>query len=193
MAKKKLESSLLNMFVVLTVVTILSAAALAAMNSATLEPIKKAQQQKTEAAIKEVLPPFATLETKKVMVDDQELDCNYAYNDAKELVGVAVNSFTNNGFNGYIGVMVGFDSEGTITGYQILQTGETPGLGTKADTWFQKDGKGCIIGMNPEKNNITVSKDGGDGDAITAATISTRAFCDAIDRAYNAFKNGGNK
>ena len=193
MAKKKLESSLLNMFVVLTVVTILSAAALAAMNSATLEPIKKAQQQKTEAAIKEVLPPFATLETKKVMVDDQELDCNDAYNDAKELVGVAVNSFTNNGFNGYIGVMVGFDSEGTITGYQILQTGETPGLGTKADTWFQKDGKGCIIGMNPEKNNITVSKDGGDVDAITAATISTRAFCDAIDRAYNAFKNGGNK
>ena len=89
--------------------------------------------------------------------------------------------------------MVGFDSEGTITGYQILQTGETPGLGTKADTWFQKDGKGCIIGMNPEKNNITVSKDGGDVDAITAATISTRAFCDAIDRAYNAFKNGGNK
>lgn len=193
MAKKKLESSLLNMFVVLTTVTVLSAAALAAMNSATLEPIKKAQQQKTELAIKEVLPPFATLEAKKVTVNNEELDCNYAYNEANELVGVAVNSFTNNGFNGYIGVMVGFDAEGTITGYQILQTGETPGLGTKADTWFQEGGKGCIIGMNPEKDNITVSKDGGEVDAITAATISTRAFCDAIDRAYNAFKNGGNE
>ena len=188
---KKLESSLVNMFVVLTVITVLSAAALAAMNSATIDPIKKAQQQKTEAAIKMVLPQFASLEEKMVNVDGEELVCNYAYNDSKELVGVAVKSFTNKGFNGYIGVMVGFDDEGTITGYQILETGETPGLGTKADTWFQEGGKGCIIGMNPEKNNMTVTKDGGEVDAITAATISTRAFCDAIDRAYNAFKNGG--
>ncbi|MBQ8045652.1 MAG: RnfABCDGE type electron transport complex subunit G [Bacteroidales bacterium] len=188
---KKLESSLVNMFVVLTVITVLSAAALAAMNSATIDPIKKAQQQKTEAAIKMVLPQFASLEEKTVNVDGEELVCNYAYNDSKELVGVAVKSFTNKGFNGYIGVMVGFDDEGTITGYQILETGETPGLGTKADTWFQEGGKGCIIGMNPEKNNMTVTKDGGEVDAITAATISTRAFCDAIDRAYKAFKNGG--
>ena len=188
---KKLESSLVNMFVVLTVITVLSAAALAAMNSATIDPIKKAQQQKTEAAIKMVLPQFASLEEKTVNVDGEELVCNYAYNDSKEFVGVAVKSFTNKGFNGYIGVMVGFDNEGTITGYQILETGETPGLGTKADTWFQEGGKGCIIGMNPEKNNMTVTKDGGEVDAITAATISTRAFCDAIDRAYKAFKNGG--
>lgn len=190
---KKLESSLVNMFVVLTVITVFSAAALAAMNSATIEPIKKAQQQKTEAAIKMVLPQFALLKEKTVNVDGQDLVCNYAYNDSKELVGVAVKSFTNNGFNGYIGVMVGFDNEGNITGYQILETGETPGLGTKADTWFQEGGKGCIIGMNPEKNNMTVKKDGGEVDAITAATISTRAFCDAIDRAYKAFKNGGNE
>lgn len=188
---KKLESSLVNMFVVLTVITVLSAAALAAMNSATIEPIKKAQQQKTEAAIKMVLPQFTSLEEKTVSVYGEDIVCNYAYNDSKELVGMAVKSFTNKGFNGYIGVMVGFDKDGNITGYQILETGETPGLGTKADTWFQEGGKGCIIGMNPEKNNMIVTKDGGEVDAITAATISTRAFCDAIDRAYKAFKNGG--
>ena len=188
---KKLESSLVNMFVVLTVITVLSAAALAAMNSATIEPIKKAQQQKTEAAIKMVLPQFTSLEEKTVSVDGEDIVCNYAYNDSKELVGMAVKSFTNKGFNGYIGVMVGFDKDGNITGYQILETGETPGLGTKADTWFQEGGKGCIIGMNPEKNNMIVTKDGGEVDAITAATISTRAFCDAIDRAYKVFKNGG--
>ena len=79
----------------------------------------------------------------------------------------------------------------TVKGIVMDHSGETPGLGTKADTWFQEGGKGCIIGMNPEKNNMTVTKDGGEVDAITAATISTRAFCDAIDRAYKAFKNGG--
>ena len=91
----------------------------------------------------------------------------------------------------FTNVKLSIDKDGNITGYQILQTSETPGLGTKADLWFQEGGKGCIIGMNPEKNNMIVTKDGGEVDAITAATISTRAFCDAIDRAYKAFKNGG--
>ena len=193
MAKKKLESSLINMVVVLTVITVISAVALAAMNQATLEPIKLAQQQKTEAAIKMVLPEFATLDSKTVNVDGEDVVCNYAYNSAGDYVGVAVNSFTTNGFSGYIGVMVGIDKDGNITGYQILQTAETPGLGTKADLWFQKDGKGCVIGMNAKDNPLFVKKDGGEVDAITAATITSRAFCDAINRAYKAIKYGGNK
>jgi electron transport complex protein RnfG len=89
--------------------------------------------------------------------------------------------------------MVGIDKDGNITGYQILQTAETPGLGTKADLWFQKDGKGCVIGMNAKDNPLFVKKDGGEVDAITAATITSRAFCDAINRAYKAIKYGGNK
>jgi electron transport complex protein RnfG len=193
MAKKKLESSLVNMVVVLTVITVVSAVALAAMNQATLEPIKLAQQQKTEAAIKMVLPEFATLDSKTVNVDGEDVVCNYAYNSAGDYVCVAVNSFTTNGFSGYIGVMVGIDKDGNITGYQILQTAETPGLGTKADLWFQKDGKGCVIGMNAKDNPLFVKKDGGEVDAITAATITSRAFCDAINRAYKAIKYGGNK
>ena len=84
--------------------------------------------------------------------------------------------------------MVGFDAEGNISGYEILGSSETPGLGAKADKWFQKEGKGNVIGKNPANDNLTVSKDGGDVDAITGSTITSRAFCRLVATAYDAFK-----
>ena len=186
---KKAESTLLNMVLVLTIIAVVTAAALAFLNNVTKGPIADAKKAKTEAAIKEVLPEFASLKSEKVMLDGDKdsTNCNLAFNASDELVGVAVESSTEKGFSGHLGVMVGFDAEGNITGYNVLETQETPGLGSKAGEWFQKDGKGCVVGMNPATNNMTVKKDGGDVDAITAATISSRAFCDAIDRAYKAF------
>lgn len=100
-----------------------------------------------------------------------------------ELVGTAVKTYTNNGFGGKIWLMVGFNPDGTIANYSVLDHKETPGLGSKMDTWFTKDGKGNIVGKNPGENGLKVSKDGGDVDAITAATISSRAFLDAVNRA----------
>ena len=97
---------------------------------------------------------------------------------------------TTGGFGGDLKVLVGFDKDGNILGYTILQHAETPGLGAKADKWFQKDGKGSIIGKNPNKDNLTVKKDGGNIDAITASTISSRAFLLAVTQAYNAYKSG---
>ncbi len=80
--------------------------------------------------------------------------------------------------------MFGFDLDGNITGYNVLDcSNETPGLGSKIPVWFQKGQKGDVIGKNPSTNNLSVSKDGGEVDAITAATISSRAFCDAIAQA----------
>ena len=186
---KKAESTLLNMVLVLTIIAVVTAAALAFLNNVTKGPIADAKKAKTEAAIKQVLPEFARLDTKKVLLDGDKdsTNCNLAFNASDELVGVAVESSTEKGFSGHLGVMVGFDAEGNITGYNVLETQETPGLGSKAGEWFQKDGKGCVVGMNPATNNMTVKKDGGDVDAITAATISSRAFCDAINRAYEAF------
>ena len=186
---KKAESTLLNMVLVLTIIAVVSAAALAMLNNVTKDPIAAAKQAKTEAAIKDVLPEFASLKDGKTMLDGDKDSTKYnlAYNASDELVGVAVESSTEKGFNGHIGVMVGFDAQGNISGYSVLETQETPGLGSKAGEWFQKDGKGSIIGMNPATNNMTVSKDGGEVDAITAATISSRAFCDAITRAYQVF------
>ena len=90
------------------------------------------------------------------------------------------------GFGGDLRVLVGFADDGTITGYTVLQHAETPGLGAKAATWFQKDGKGNIIGKKAVKP-LAVSKDGGEVDAITASTITSRAFLKAVNQAYVAY------
>ncbi len=100
-----------------------------------------------------------------------------------ELVGTAVKTYTNNGFGGKVWLMVGFNPNGTISNYSVLEHKETPGLGSKMDLWFTKNGKGNIIGKKPGTTGLKVSKDGGDIDAITAATISSRAFLDAVNRA----------
>ena len=101
-------------------------------------------------------------------------------------LGKAVQT-SENGFGGELQVLVGFDQEGTILGYTILQHAETPGLGAKAGDWFQKENgeKRTVVGKNPGKANFTVSKDGGDIDAITASTITSRAFLLAIKNAYD--------
>ncbi len=101
-------------------------------------------------------------------------------------LGAAVES-TTMGFGGDLKVMVGFDPEGTILGYTLLAHTETPGLGAKADKWFQKGEKGDIVGKSPAEP-LTVSKDGGQVDAITASTITSRAFLLAVNNAYNAYK-----
>ena len=71
--------------------------------------------------------------------------------------------------------------------YTLLEHAETPGLGAKADKWFQKGEKGDIIGKSPAEP-LSVSKDGGKVDAITASTITSRAFLLAVNNAYNAYK-----
>ena len=141
---------------------------------------------KQAEAIKNVIPvQFTETTSEMVAVGADTVEVFFAKN-ADEIVGTAVKSFSNNGFNGFISVMVGFDTKGTITGYSVLAQGETPGLGTKMVDWFAEGGKGNIIGITPGDKGISVKKDGGEVDAITAATISSRAFCDAINRAAQA-------
>ena len=107
-------------------------------------------------------------------------------------LGAAVETIAN-GFGGELKLLVGFAPDGKILGYTLLEHAETPGLGAKAGLWFQKDGKGNIIGMNPGKNNFTVSKDGGEVDAITASTITSRAFLKAIQNAYDTVYGNSSK
>lgn len=179
---EKLKSSLTNMLVVLTVITIVAAGVLAYVNSITAPQIEKINADNLAAGIK------AVMGSDDIQVaEPQEVDgyTAYAVTDASgNSLGTAVTSI-NNGFGGPLKVLVGFDNEGTILGYTILEHAETPGLGAKAGEWFQKGQKGDIIGMNPGTNNFTVSKDGGDVDAITASTITSRAFLGAIQNAYD--------
>lgn len=188
---KKAQSTLNNMFLSLTIIAVMAAAALALVSAITAEPIKQVQNAKTEEAIKAVVPPFESLEA----VEMDGVVCNKALDGSGQLVGVAVPASSEKGFGGRLSLMIGFDAEGNLTGYQILETAETPGLGAKADKWFQKEGKGNVIGMCPS-TPLQVKKDGGQVDAISGSTITSRAFCDAVNNAYAMFEKiqkGDNK
>lgn len=178
----KLESNFKNMVLVLTIISLIAAGVLGAVYTVTEEPIAIAKAEKQQAAIQQVLNDFDRLEDETV----NGLLVHKAY-QGDAFVGAAVESETN-GFGGKIKIMVGFDKEGNIIDYAILQQSETPGLGTKMVDWFKTNKNNQNIkGKNPEKNNLTVSKDGGEVDAITAATISSRAFLAAVNLAYNAY------
>lgn len=187
---KKLESSFKNMVLVLFAVTFISSAAVAYVNSLTEGPIEEAKQVKQVNAIRNVIPgefdndPMADAWTTDTP-DGGKLEFFPAKKNG-ETVGTAVKTYTKNGFGGTVWLMVGFNPDGTIANYSVLEHKETPGLGSKMDLWFTKDGKGSIIGKKPGATGLKVSKDGGEVDAITAATISSRAFLDAINRASAA-------
>ncbi len=152
-----------------------------------------AKKKKQEAAIKAVLPDFDSLKTIKVpdADGDDSLQFNIALKNGKT-VGIAVNTYTEKGFAGRIDVMVGLLPDGIIYNTSILNMKETPGLGTKLDS-KKSDFPLQFKGKNPADFKLKVKKDGGDVDAITAATISSRAFCDALQRAYDTFIKAGIK
>ncbi len=185
---KKAKSSLINMLLSLTVIAVVAASALAFVSGVTEEPIAQAQKAKKEAAVKAVLPTFDRLEEATI----DEVPCTKAYDADGNLVGMAIESKSGKGFGGNLVAMVGLDAEGNISGYQILETAETPGLGAKAGEWFQKGNKGDVIGKNPAEG-LKVKKDGGDVDAISGSTITSRAFCEIINNAYAIYQKGGNE
>ena len=189
---KKLESSLLNMVLVLTGSAVVMGCILAWVNSLTAAPIQQQKDQALADGIKTVMcaDNIQVAKTDTVRQNDsrgKELTyIVYQTQDAEgNDLGAAVQS-TANGFGGDLKVLVGFNPQGEITGYTLLEHAETPGLGAKADKWFQQGQKGDIIGKSP-KEPLTVSKDGGQVDAITASTITSRAFLLAVNNAYKAY------
>lgn len=186
MASKK-ESNFINMVITLFLVAAVAALALGAVYEVTKEPIAIAKQKKLEAAIKAVLPDFDTITTQKVA--DASGDSLIFYHAEKEgqPIGVAIKTFTNSGFSGKIEVMVGILDNGTINNTAVLAHKETPGLGDKMDI-AKSDFPLQFMGKDPANFALLVTKDGGDVDAITAATISSRAFCEAVERACVTYK-----
>ena len=189
---EKLKSSLLNMVLVLTGVAVVMGGILALVNDVTSGPIAQQKEKALADGIKSVMGvndiTVSKTDTVRQNVGGKDLTfILYQTQDAqKKDLGAAVES-TTGGFGGNLKVLVGFDPDGKILGYTLLEHAETPGLGAKADKWFQKGEKGDIIGKDP-KEPLTVSKDGGQVDAITASTITSRAFLLAVNNAYNAYK-----
>lgn len=200
MARKK-ESTFTNMVLVLFIITLIASAALGVVHEITKEPVAAAKLAKKLNAIKEVVPDFnnnPSDEMYKVRITEKDTLEFYPAKKDGILVGTAVKTLTNKGFGGNIWIMVGFEPDGTIHNYSVLEHKETPGLGTKMVSWFKQTdplkSKCSVINKNPGTINFTVSKDGGDIDAITAATISSRAFLDAIKNGYDEYmKKNNNK
>lgn len=190
---KKLASTLPNMILSLGIITVAAGAVLGVMYQVTKEPIALQQQEQQVAAIRQVAPPF----NNDPEAEKAEIEINgatYTVYPAKEdnkLVGAAVKASSMNGFSGEIVVMVGFDLDGTVRDYQVLSQAETPGLGAKMQTWFRDPSQArSILGKNPGTTAFYVSKDTenkGEIDGITAATISSRAFLNAVRDAYDVY------
>ncbi|MDD3860621.1 MAG: RnfABCDGE type electron transport complex subunit G [Bacteroidales bacterium] len=207
MAKK--ESTFLNMTLTLFVITAIAAAGLASVYNVTKDPIQKAKDEKLKTAINVVVPGAdkAQIEEKVIPASDGTGDLVFYYvKNGDEIIGTAIKTFSNNGFGGLITVMVGFDKEAKIIDSNVLEHKETPGLGDKSgksvSDWNEQF-KGMDIAIM-KNSELKVKKDGGDVDAITAATITSRAYCDAIQRAFNTYiqtltennvepKEGGNE
>ena len=186
----KLQSSFMNMALSLTCIALVAAGALAGVYMLTLAPIEAAMKAKQEAAIMQVLPEVEGLQ----VADAETVEGVTLYKAyvGEEWVGTAVEASTegntNMPFGGTFRLMVGFDKVGNVVNYVVLEQAETPGLGALMTTWFKnadKPGQN-ILGKNPATTEFSVSKDGGDVDAITASTITSRAFLEVVVKAYNA-------
>ena len=180
------------MVLVLFVITAISAAAVGYVYGITKEPIAQAKLQKKLTALGDVLPSFdnqPTDEVETLQLDGMDINI-YTARENDRVKGYAVESLTNSGFSGTIKIMVGFDTSGNIVNIEVLEQAETPGLGAKlADK--ENPVKMSFVGNNPANLNMAVKKDGGDIDAITASTISSRAYVDAVARAYRALIEKG--
>lgn len=179
------------MLLSLTIICLAAGGILAGVNMYTAGPIAEAKAATLENAIREVVPAFDNNPTAEAyMAVTAEGDSVKIYPAMKdgEFVGAAVESNTKKGFSGEIRVIVGFDAAGKLYNYSVLQHAETPGLGAKMQEWFRADkNKQNVLGRTLADGQLQVTKDGGDVDAITAATITSRAFLHAINRAYSAF------
>jgi electron transport complex protein RnfG len=191
MSKK--ESTFLQMLLSLLVITLISGFSLGFVNDLTVGPKAEAKLAKKINALKLVLPTFDNnpVEALKKVTSESVKDSIEIYPAylKNEFVGSAIIGSTDKGFSGLVKLMVGFKPNGDIENVVVLEQKETPGLGTKmADDKFIKQFKGVHI----SNFKLQVKKDGGDVDALTGATISSRAFCDATQMAYDAFmKNNG--
>ncbi|NCB20162.1 MAG: RnfABCDGE type electron transport complex subunit G, partial [Bacteroidia bacterium] len=170
------ESTLKNMVLTLASITLIASTLLGGVYALTKSSIDAAKVAKINDAISKVVPEFDNDPSSEKFV--KELDGKsyivYPAKSGEAIVGYAVESFTTGGFGGRITLMVGFNTDGTINNTSVLSHAETPGLGDKmvegkSDFSIQFQGK------NPEDFKLLVKKDGGDVDAITASTITSRA------------------
>ena len=177
----KLESTFTNMVLSLVIIAMVAAGALAGVYILTEKNIALQEAQKQQAAILAVLPEGCTVAEPEQL---EEVTIYKAFID-DQWIATAVET-SEVGFDGPQVIMVGLDAEGKVLDYVVLKQTETPGLGAHIDHWFKHADKPAQNIIGRQAGALAVSKDGGEVDAITAATISSRAFLKAINKAYAA-------
>ena len=185
---QKIESSLKNMVISLLVITLVAGLSLGFVQQVTKDPIANSKQQKEIEAISAVVPEFNNNPLEQpipaiIYIDEVNSPVVYTAKKDSVVVGYAVLA-TSSGFGGDVRVMVGFTPDGKIYNTSVVSHQETPGLGDKMTT---EKFRAQFLGFDCKTQKARVKKDGGDIDALTAATISSRAFCAAINKAYRAF------
>ena len=176
------------MVVVLFTITLVAGLSLGYVNDLTLEPKARARLAKLEKSLKVVLPEFDNNPIGQVLrvKSEQTKDSIGIYPAFKDsiFVGAAVTGASDKGYSGLVKLMVGFTPDGKIINIGVLQQKETPGLGTKikGEKFLRQ-----FRGKSPSTFDLKVKKDGGEVDALAGATITTRAFSEATQEAYDAF------
>ena len=182
----KKENSLmyiLRLTVTLLLITACVAAALAGVNMITKDKIAEIQQQKTLDAIAAVLPGVEGLEEMALTGETGIVASVYASGDSYAVQVLPA------GFDGEITMMVGITA-GQVQGISIISHTETPGLGAVAAA---KNAKGDAFRSQfvGTSGVLAVSKDGGQIDAITSATITSRAVTAGVNAALEYVENLG--
>ena len=186
MSKK--ESSFYTMISTLLIISIIAGASLGLVNKITEGPKAKAKLERKIKALKLVLPEFTNNPVEDLVLVKSEYAKDsveiYPALNQDEKVGMAIIGSTKKGFSGLIKLMIGFKQNGTIKNIVVLEQKETPGLGTKMkDEKYVKQYRD----KDPSKFNLKVKKDGGEIDALTGATITSRAYSEAVQMAYGEF------
>lgn len=184
MAKKQFSD--FQTFIALTLVCLGAAAVLAVVHQLTRNPIKEAELREKQKALKIVLPEETDrIDQKTITFEGRETEIHVARDAKGRIVGYAVEATTSEGYGGDIRFLIGLDATGKMQTYKIMQHKETPGLG---DNLTSPEFKDQFKGKNLDNFTFRVKKDGGDVQAITAATISSRAACDALEKGLEIFK-----
>ena len=176
------ESSFKNMVITLSVICLVCSALLGVVYSVTKTPIEQAELAKINNAIKAVVPECNNNPSEEMM--KVEGSVVYPAKMDGTIVGYAI-KVNASGFSGPLQMMVGFKTDGTIYNTSVISHSETPGLGAKITGEIPT--RTQIVGKNPASSNLTVTKDGGEIDAITASTITSRGFLRGVDAAYKVF------
>ncbi len=171
------KSNLTNMVLVLGLTCLFCSAVLGGAYVLTKEPIDAAAAEKTNRAIAQVLPSFGE-------VSYNEEGHYFTATSDGVLVGYAIES-TVMGFGGPLSLIVGITPDGVVYNTSVLSHSETPGLGAKCTT--DQKFVSQWQGFDPSVKSLAVKKDGGHVDAITASTITSRAYTLAVENALKTF------